>query len=113
MNCHSVKNDTFVPRECPDGSTIPAKITKIMSEIFIDMITFVVNVAQEPYKGVERYHDKRHRIPLVLRVGSSILGLSIDIPKLLPPDTFSPRDRCLSILLHAIALTHVGQQYQN
>ena len=124
MNCHSVKNDAFVPRECPDDSTIPATITKIMSEIVIDMITFVVNIAQEQYKGAERCHDKRPRIGVTTRLeephhsastegGSSILGLSIDIPKLLPPDTFSSRDRCLPILLHAIAHTHVGQQYQN
>ena len=36
MNCHSVKNDAFVPRE---------RLMKIISEIFIDRITFVVNFA--------------------------------------------------------------------
>jgi hypothetical protein len=53
INCHSVKNDAFVPRERPDDSTIPATITKIMSETFIDMITFVVNFAQEQNEGAE------------------------------------------------------------
>ena len=63
------------------------------------MITFVVNFAQEQYEGAEQCHDKRRWIGVPPRLeephhsnstegGISILGLTIDITKLLPPDTF-------------------------
>ena len=87
---------------------------KVMSETLIDMITLVVNFDQELYKGAERCHDKRYRIGVPPRLkephhsfstqgGSSILGLTIDIPKILHPDTFSFRDRCLFSSLTSLA----------
>ena len=70
-----------------------------MCKIFIGMITFIVNFAQEQYEGA---HNKRHRMGVTpwleephhsdsTEVGSSILGLTFGIPKhkLLPPDMFS------------------------
>ncbi len=73
---------------------------KINEQTFIDMITFLINFAQEQYEGAEGCLNKCHRMGVTPRLeephhsdstegASSILGLTIDIPKLvLPLDTF-------------------------